>query len=345
MLAIPGVTAPVTGATRVTSITATDQYTGTISWSPLHSTFAGSTVYTATITLTAKTGFTLSGVAANSFTVAGADSVSHSANSGVVTVVFPITEPATITLFAIGGVRSVYGVTPATTVTETAQYTGTVSWTPAHSAFAVGTQYTATITLTAKPGFTLSGVAANSFTLTGATSLTHTAGSGVVTAVFPVIALPAVGDTGPAGGKVFYDKGNTTGGWRFLEAATTDLAIVNPQWKTTQTLTSGTATGIGTGYANTYTALAGTTHPAAEQARNAIRGGFNDWFLPSKDELNLMNQQKTMIGGFYNSGYWSSSEVDAANAWAQWFGTTNNTQLTTSKTATLDRRVRVIRRF
>ncbi|MCL2187085.1 MAG: hypothetical protein FWB86_14735, partial [Treponema sp.] len=28
-----------------------------------------------------------------------------------------------------------------------------------------------------------------------------------------------IGDTGPAGGIVFYDKGNTDGGWRYLEAA------------------------------------------------------------------------------------------------------------------------------
>jgi hypothetical protein len=49
-------------------------------------------VYTATITLTAKTGYTLTGVTANFFTVAGATSVSNSADSGVVTAVFPATE-------------------------------------------------------------------------------------------------------------------------------------------------------------------------------------------------------------------------------------------------------------
>jgi hypothetical protein len=61
--AIPGVTAPITGATPVATITATDQYTGTVTWSPTHSPFWAATEYTATITLTAKTGFTLTGVA------------------------------------------------------------------------------------------------------------------------------------------------------------------------------------------------------------------------------------------------------------------------------------------
>src|SRR5215510_11149630 len=69
---IQGISAPVTGATPVTAITETAQYTGTVTWSPNDATFAASKVYTATITLTAKSGFTLSGVNANFFKVAGA---------------------------------------------------------------------------------------------------------------------------------------------------------------------------------------------------------------------------------------------------------------------------------
>ena len=86
--AIPGVTAPVTGGTPVTAITETAQYSGTIAWNGNPSTFAAGTAYAATITLTAKSGFTLQGVVANFFTVAGAASVSNAANSGEVTAVF-----------------------------------------------------------------------------------------------------------------------------------------------------------------------------------------------------------------------------------------------------------------
>ena len=92
--AIVGVTAPVVGETPVTAITEGKQFTGTVTWSPEVSTFAASTVYTATITLTPKVGYKLDGVAANFFTVAGATSVSNGANSGVVTAVFPATKEA-----------------------------------------------------------------------------------------------------------------------------------------------------------------------------------------------------------------------------------------------------------
>lgn len=92
--AIGGVTVPVVGETPVTTITEGKQFTGTVTWSPEVSTFAASTVYTATITLTPKAGYKLDGVAANFFTVADATSVSNGANSGVVTAVFPATKEA-----------------------------------------------------------------------------------------------------------------------------------------------------------------------------------------------------------------------------------------------------------
>ena len=92
--AVGGVTAPVVGEKPVTAITEGKQFTGTVTWSPEVSTFAASTVYTATVTLTPKVGYKLDGVAANFFTVAGAASVSNEANSGVVTAVFPATKEA-----------------------------------------------------------------------------------------------------------------------------------------------------------------------------------------------------------------------------------------------------------
>lgn len=90
--AIPGVTAPVRGTVPVTAISETAQYTGSITWSPSDSTFKPGTVYTATITLYPKAGYTLNGVTEDFFTVAGAASVSNAADSGVITAVFPATE-------------------------------------------------------------------------------------------------------------------------------------------------------------------------------------------------------------------------------------------------------------
>ncbi|MGI6533204.1 MAG: hypothetical protein ACOX23_01105 [Peptococcia bacterium] len=187
-------TAPVTGETPVATITETAQYTGTVSWSPeiADNKFAASTVYTATITLSPKAGYTLTGITENFFTVEGA-TATNAADSGVVTAVFPATEAvpdAVIDIAAIAGVTApVTGETPVATITETAQYTGTVSWSPeiADNKFAASTVYTATITLSPKAGYTLTGITENFFTVEGATA-TNAADSGVVTAVFPATA-------------------------------------------------------------------------------------------------------------------------------------------------------------
>ena len=85
------ITAPVSGATPLSSLSSNGQYTTAITWNGSPTTFATSTVYTATATLTPVAGYTLTGVTANFFTVAGATSVANSANSGVITAVFPTT--------------------------------------------------------------------------------------------------------------------------------------------------------------------------------------------------------------------------------------------------------------
>ena len=69
---------------------------------------------------------------------------------------------------------------------------------------------------------------------------------------------------------------------------------------------------IGTGQQNTIAILAAcpTKGIAAEVCASSTLGGYNDWFLPSKNELAAMfwNLHKKGLGGFGNSRYWSSSE-------------------------------------
>jgi fructan beta-fructosidase len=89
--AIAGVTPPVTGATPVSTITDTTEYTGNIAWSGTPGTFAASTTYTATITITPKVGYTLTDVIKDYFTVEGA-TATNDAGSGVITAVFPATN-------------------------------------------------------------------------------------------------------------------------------------------------------------------------------------------------------------------------------------------------------------
>ena len=97
--AIAGVTAPATDGTPVTTITATDEYTGAVAWQPAVAAggkFAGGTDYKAVITLTPKTGFTGVGLTENcGFTVEGANPVTNTAGTAtgvVVTATFPETQ-------------------------------------------------------------------------------------------------------------------------------------------------------------------------------------------------------------------------------------------------------------
>ncbi|MCL2165260.1 MAG: hypothetical protein FWH55_12950, partial [Oscillospiraceae bacterium] len=208
IMTIPGVTAPVAGATPVTMIDAA-QYTGEVEWDPDDNPFKYNEDYTATITLTAKEGYTLIGVAAASFSVEEATiTVPNAADSGEITVVFPKTaEETVIDLAAIPGVtQPVAGETPVTTIDAT-QYTGEVEWDPDDDPFKYNEVYTATINLTPKTGYTLTGVGADFFTVAGV-SATNAADSGEITVVFPktaeetVIDLAAIpGVTQPVAGE------------------------------------------------------------------------------------------------------------------------------------------------
>ena len=138
------------------------------------------------------------------------------------------------------------------------------------------------------------------------------------------VVVYAVGDTGPATGIVFYDKGSYSDGWRYLESATSDQGVATA-WinggATQTTLNGNTSTAIGTGHANSDAIVAQTDHTdsAAKVCLDYTYGGYDDWFLPSKDELDQMYQQEGVIGGFV-SDYWSSSEDAAGHAWLQSFG-------------------------
>jgi hypothetical protein len=131
--------------------------------------------------------------------------------------------------------------------------------------------------------------------------------------------LYSIGDTGPAGGKVFYV---TDGGAQGLEAAPADS--VSSIWGCFGEEIGGTSTGVGSGAANTDAIIGGCTtetdSTAAEVARMYELNGLTDWFLPSKDELNLLYLQKDVVGGFTSGIYWSSSQASAVGAWVQSFG-------------------------
>jgi hypothetical protein len=94
--------------------------------------------------------------------------------------------------------------------------------------------------------------------------------------------------------------------------------------------TGAIGTAIGTGLSNTNKIIGNLGPPqinyAAYLASAYKGGGYTDWFLPSKDELNKLYVNKLAIGGFENMRYWSSSEYvtfdgnGSSFAWSQDFG-------------------------
>ena len=123
-----------------------------------------------------------------------------------------------------------------------------------------------------------------------------------------------IGDTGPAGGIVFYV---TDGGLHGLEAATEDQDSGDgAPWGCGGTPTGAKGTAVGTGSQNTAKIVQGcaTDGIAASLAANYELNGYTDWFLPSEGELDLM----VHIGVFVwppKGVYWSSSEYDGDVAW------------------------------
>ena len=107
-----------------------------------------------------------------------------------------------------------------------------------------------------------------------------------------------------------------------LVCATADQSS-GVQWYNGDYSKTGATDAIGTGATNTATIIAaqGVGSYAASVASAYSGGGFKDWFLPSKDELNLMytNLRANGLGSFGNSIYWSGTENSESTAWLQHF--------------------------
>jgi len=179
------------------------------------------------------------------------------------------------------------------------------------------------------------------------------------------------------GGKVAYiftssDPGYIAGQTHGLIAATSDQTTdLGVKWFP-YTFYGATGTYLGLGLPNTVTIIASAvlqgstdiTTFAAGLASSHRGGGYIDWYLPSKDELNKLYNNRVAIGGFATSGtiatYWSSSQkgslsytdfnslkTGVASAYQQFFFTYNGNSEGTQNDLGISnlRRVRAIRAF
>jgi hypothetical protein len=175
-----------------------------------------------------------------------------------------------------------------------------------------------------------------------------------------------LGDTGPGGGRIFY-KAETPfacGPSRaqtctYLEAAPAgwngNLSDPGVAWAQTtpndyRSVSVGTTgTAIGWGYANTKAIIdqgnSNITNSAAALADSysvTVAGiVYDDWYLPSLNELGAARDASFVRDGLDQNLYWSSSEFDANKAWYIWV--INNVY--SQDTKGFSHRVRPVRSF
>jgi len=198
---ITGLTAPVVGIVPSTDQITGPGYTGEVTWAtlagvplPPNTPFAPGTTYKATVTIVPAQGFTTSGMAENTFKVPGA-TATQAAGSNVVTVTFPMTQLLSVDIRTIPGLTAPAAKASPVPTISTTQYTGQVSWSSSPSRFDYDTVYTATISLTARQGYTFTGVEGNFFFVAGAQTVINAAGSGdkmTVTVTFPATAQEVI---------------------------------------------------------------------------------------------------------------------------------------------------------
>ena len=214
---------------------------------------------------------------------------------------------------------------------------------------------TVTLSQSGSGSITVSGLT-NTIAYTFTVTATNAIGTSLASAASNSVLLQLQIGYTHQGGVVFYilDEGDTdyvAGETHGLVAAVADQSS-GIQWYNGSYVTTGaTATAVGTGSANTDAIIAAqgatTTSYAASLAKAYAAGGYTDWFLPSKDELNKMysniGQGSLLgnIGNFADYFYWSSTEGDGSTAWVQDFY--NGFQFSFDKSITYP--VRAVRAF
>jgi hypothetical protein len=144
-----------------------------------------------------------------------------------------------------------------------------------------------------------------------------------------------VGDIGPGGGIVVYDAGSPQAWGRYLEIAPKACELSRLSYATpsvgalfSDSVLRTRSKFIGQGSVNTFVVATNRPNSAAAAVRKSKCGGYNDWFLPSKDELNeafrwlshgRKGLQLTPVGQFERGYYWTSSDYNGSTAWSQYF--------------------------
>lgn len=137
----------------------------------------------------------------------------------------------------------------------------------------------------------------------------------------------SVGDVGPASGLVFYDKGSYSNGWRYLEYGI-EIQGGDKEWGCISNVTTSFL--LGTGYENTENVLAAYNTNQCDESpeaffacANLVHNGVDDWYLPSKNEMETLYSFRSQLS-LPTKRYWTSSQSNAAIAYVVDFGGEEN---------------------
>jgi len=150
------------------------------------------------------------------------------------------------------------------------------------------------------------------------------------------------GYKGSSGGYVFFDKGDSTGGWRYLEAVPDTVIIANAPWGCAGASIPGIVSGMGTGYENSNSIITGCaeTGIAARLCRELVFKTNSDWYLPTIDELVALYQLKVSKIITRTDVFYSSMQASATDCIVFDFSTGQQAQESKSATNALTWAVR-----
>lgn len=150
----------------------------------------------------------------------------------------------------------------------------------------------------------------------------------------------SIGDTA-FGGVIFWLEPN---GMHGLVAAPSDISTGIQWFNGTFNISNIVRDGIYAGIYNTERIITtqGAGQYAAQICANHNGGGYGDWYLPSLQELILMYNQQTVIGGFAAANYWSSTQNASNTTWGYSFSLGAQVNISYNSATP---RVRPIRRF